>query len=186
MSAVLCPTCGSDKLYQFEASSKLSGAPKADQLPQVCRSCSAIIIKGEVVGLPPEFGDAAVTMADLAEREAAAGREQMEQLDNGARIERWLQNFFKAAYMDGFFRALAYWNHHGKEGRLVRMRELWDEGLASWSGGEEPEESHSLGRMLNKAAYNEFEQLLHLSPGAKNAKSPENKSPTISKSPPRV
>lgn len=180
MTVEKCPSCGSGNLYQFTATPK-KASPPVSELPQVCRACSSILIEGKVVALPPEIAKSAVTMSELAEAEARSGAEELERTPE-ERISHWLKSFYKEAYLDGFWRSLAYWNHHGKEGRLVRMREIWNSGqsmakLNALSVG------NMMGRLMDPEAYTEFKQLLNLSPGAKDATSPENKHSPVPKSP---
>jgi len=165
-----CPSCEGSRLYQFSATER-PGAPSESELPQVCRTCSSVIVDGVVIPLPVEFGELAVSMTSQSEVAAKVGREDLEQ-SKGNRIETWLKNYFRSAYMDGFMRSLAYWNHHGKEGRLVRMRELWNG--ATRVANISKMEPGKTGVMFTLDEYNEFRELLKFSPGAKNVPSTKN------------
>jgi len=177
MSAEICPFCGSERLYQF-SSAQTEYMPEKGKLPQVCRACTSIIVNGEVVDMPESFGVMAVSMSEKAELEAKHGLQELEEIDNGTRIKRWLKNFYFSAYMDGFVRALAYWNHHGKEGRTVRLREIWRQASLTTTVVD-PGSKNRKGIMFTEDLYNEFEQLLNMSPGATNGKSPSNKRPSL-------
>ena len=171
MSADRCPRCNCGELVQFQSKGK------ADRLPQVCRSCSCIVIDGRALTLPEGFEDAALEMVDASAHAAKKAREGLEK-DPEQRIEDYMARRYREAYMDGFVRALAWWTHHGKEGRLKRLREIWDKCVTRIDPNE-----YEVGFFIPKAAYTEFEQLLHMSPGATNGQSPKNKRTSIPKSP---
>ena len=62
---VRCPRCGSERLFQFEAT-KSSVAPAV--LPLVCRECGLITIGGQPVALPAELELQAKELAEDATR----------------------------------------------------------------------------------------------------------------------
>jgi hypothetical protein len=164
-----CERCGSERLFQFEASPsvKVAAAP----LPLVCRQCGQITIGGQVVPLPEAMEKQAMEMAEAAELAGKDTREELEQ-DKDLRIEKYFENVYRRAYLDGFFRCLAFYQHQAKEGRLVRLRELWEAGDDCWRVESHP----GKGRLMSPEAYTEFEQLLTLSaiPEKPNAKDPAN------------
>jgi len=102
-------------------------------------------------------------MLEVTSEAASIGKEARKELeqDPGTRIEKWFSVVYQRGYLHGFFRALAYFQHHAKEGRLVRLRELWDEAQCCNGAGNDPVV------MFDPEAYNEFEQLLRLSFGVK-------------------
>jgi hypothetical protein len=180
-----CLRCGSEDLFQFEVGQAPS-PPKAADLPCVCRGCNAIMVSGEVVDLPEVLAKPILDLAEGSKAYGAKAREELEELakaDPEARVEGYMSNFYRAAYMDGFFRALMFFRHNSREGRLIRLRELWKK--VTMSGRAE-------GRIvcfeMDRVSYNEFEQLLHLSaiPGESNAKSHSHKHPSRSKHRPSV
>lgn len=176
MSADRCPRCDQGDLVQFQAQRVVP----ADRLPQVCRSCSAIVVDGRLLKLPEAFEAQALEMVDASAQAATAARRELEG-DPEQRIEEYMANYYRAAYLDGFVRALAWWTHHGKEGRLKRIRELWN---ASVDDNCWRVESHpGRGRLMTPEAYTEIEQLLNLSPGEPHGQSTKNEHPTIPKSP---
>lgn len=168
-----CSRCGSERLYQFEASPSVRVQPPT--LPLVCRSCGLITIGGEPVRLP----EALETQArDMAEAAATTGKETAEAIadDPNVRVEKYFENVYRKAYLDGFFRALAFYNHVAKEGRLVRMRELWRAARVDIPRGSSDVVVH-----IDADLYTEFEQLLHLgaAPEIINATSPSHARPPV-------
>lgn len=173
---MICPKCGSDATFQFEVGQTPS-PPATEDLPLVCRQCGAIAVAGEVVDLPEVLAKPIRELADGARAWGKKAREELEELakaDPDTRIEAYMANFYRAAYMDGFWRALAFFRHNAKDGRLKRLRELWSEG-SPWPV---PPRLVS-GMMWSDEAYTEFDQLLNLSvvPGESNAKSHAHKRP---------
>lgn len=188
-----CSRCGSDRLYQFEKAPSVQVDVK--DLPVVCRSCGLITVEGKAVPLPESFGKEAMDMADAAEAAGKEIREHLEEQDpKSLRIERYFKRFYEKAFLDGFFRCLAFYRHESKEGRLRRMREIWDDAAAKegrkciYPTGSPLEEATYRGLMMTPEAYTEFEQLLHLSvaPEKPNAQSPSYQSPSVQKRPSQV
>lgn len=170
-----CSRCGSEKLYQFEASSKAPDV--AAPLPLVCRQCGLISVGGVTVNLPTAMEQQAVNLADEAMKVGEETRLAICSEDRqDIRIEKYFANVYQQAYLDGFFRCLAFYQHQAKEGRLVRLRELWNAGDDCWRVESHP----GKGRLMTPEAYTEFEQLLSLSAVLEkpNAESPANEHPT--------
>jgi hypothetical protein len=159
-----CGRCGSPNLFQFESS---KGAVAPAMLPLVCRGCGQITVNGEPLVFPAELEKQAQDMAAAA---AAVGKETADQVlvDPDQRIEVYFTNVYRRAYLDGFFRALLFWRHHGKEGRLRRVRDLWRQ-LAPLA---HVAESSTIALNIPKAAYDELRQLLEL--GEHHAPRPAN------------
>jgi hypothetical protein len=173
---VICPRCSSEDLFQFEVS-PTPAPPAAEDLPLVCRTCGAIMVAGEPVDLPEVLAKPIRELAENAKGWGKKAREELEELgkaDPNARIEAYMGNFYRAAYMDGFFRALIFFRHHAREGRLRRIRELWAQ------GGVEYQPRDETIFILPTAAYTEIDQLVNLSvvPGESNAKSHAHKRPS--------
>ena len=169
-----CGRCGSDRLYQFEASPTVR--VEASPLPLVCRGCGVITIDGEAIQLPQALECQAMEVAEAAAHAGEQAREQLEEEDPTAtRIEKYFENVYRKGYLDGFFRCLAFFRHNSKEGRLRRMRELWDAGSPCCSTSVDSIDRQ--GKLLAEGAYTEFEQLLHLSavPGETDASSSAHK-----------
>lgn len=177
-----CSKCGSENTFQFEASPPPRKLPGPAELPLVCRDCGQIVIDGKPVDLPEVLAKPIRELAENARAWGKKSREELEQLataDPEYRIEAYMAKFYKAAYLDGFFRALAFFQHNVKEGRLVRMRKLWPK------IGDPPEhvnkERGEVVLVADLAAYNEFEQLLLLNavPETSDATRHSNKEKTI-------
>ena len=121
------------------------------------------------------LGFALVAALCFAIPSAQAQAEMSEQdLADVARIEAYFNNVYRKAFIDGFFRCLAFYQHQEKEGRIRRLREIWDTG--SQSGRRHPGKPEQRGILLDVELYTEFDQLLRLSsaPEKPNAPSPSN------------
>ena len=167
-----CPRCSSERLYQFEATEAAQPRPGATELPLVCRDCGLITIGGQAVNLPAELEKSARGLAEAVATAANGATEKLAVVD---RVETYMSNFFKAAYLEGFFRAIAFFRHNAKEGRLVRLRELWGRNLEVEHMGQPPEELKLFAMTVE--AYTEFERLLQPHQGDTDAKSPSNQHP---------
>ena len=164
---MICSRCGADRLYQFVATPRPQARPAAAELPLVCRSCGLITIDGQEVNLPEKLERAAKSMIETQESAIAAGVSDLEK-EPEQDIEGYMRGFYTAAYLEGFFRALAFFSHDAKEGRIRRLRVLWAlRELIYVDAYAETTVS------LPTKAYNEFVQLLHLNsvPGEDDAKS---------------
>lgn len=172
-----CSRCGKDRLYRFQPSGPL---PEA-QLPVVCRDCGLITVDGKPVGLPPEIEQQAVSLATEASKsadEAAAELEQQPELTEQDRIRQYMGRFYSKAYLDGFFRALAFFRHHAKEGRIRRIRKIWSSARIDIPRG-----SSDVVVRLDGDLYTEFEQLLYLSTqGSGDATGFPHERPSVPKS----
>ena len=170
-----CPRCQSTRIYQFEAAPAAQERPTPSELPAVCRDCGQITIGGKPARFPENLEKATLSLAEAEAKAAETAGEELEEVD---RVEVYMKNFYRAAYLDGFFRALAFFRHNAKEGRLVRLRKLWEEGMGT--GGST--ETHGMvdGKLWPREGYTEFEQLLYLNavPGESDAKSHSNKHPS--------
>jgi len=120
-----CTRCGSDRLFQFQANPVASKrAVNPGLFPLVCRSCGQITVNGEPLVVPESFEKQA---QDLAEAAAEAGKQAVDELaaDPNARVEKYFAKVYRDAYLDGFVRCLVFYQHNAKEGKLKRLRELW-------------------------------------------------------------
>jgi len=177
-----CPACQSDRTYQFEVAPgiPLHGRPRANELPVVCRSCGAITVGGTPLDLPDSFSQEAMSIADAADAEAKAVVRRLEgavEDDEEVKIEDYFRSVYVRAYLDGFVRALMFFRHEEKTGRVLRLRSLWSKFL-----------NGSMGRLpgdvllrVEPEAYNEFGQLLNLRSGSRrlHAQGNENDGTTI-------
>ena len=157
-----CSRCSSERSYQFEASPSARSRPTDSELPVMCRDCGLISIGGKPVALPEQLEQAARGMADAESLEVPKAVGEINEITEAEWVETYMSKFFRTAYLEGFFRALAFFRHDAKEGRLKRLRKLW---------GKLKIEGHGEGRFVHiefdRDTYTEFEQLIHLgsSPG---------------------
>lgn len=171
-----CVKCGSEWLFQFVVSQTPS-PPAAEDLPLVCQACGVIMISGKVIDLPEVLARPIRELAEQAKGWGKKAREDLEEMaraDPDARVEGYMANYYKTAYHEGFFRALMFFQHIAKEGRLRRLRALWRGGIvASQLGEDHPDRPERKGVLMNVEAYTEFEQLLNPSavPGESDAPS---------------
>lgn len=174
---MICPRCNSERSYQFEASPSERKRPTPTELPDVCRDCGLISIGGMPVELPPELEKAARGMAEAQAAEVPRATEELNEISEAEWVEVYMSKFFRTAYLEGFFRALAFFRHDAKDGRMIRLRKLWEGGALT--SDIRPGRETRRGIMMGEAAYTEFEQLLNLSaaPGDPNAQSHPNKRP---------
>jgi hypothetical protein len=156
-----CGRCGSDRLFQFEADPRASKrAVNPSSFPLVCRNCGLITVNGVALEFPAAFEAQA---KDLAESAAMAGEAAVVELaaDPNTRVEKYFARVYRDAYLDGFLRCLAFYQHNAKEGKLKRLRELWR--------GVDKEVSKSPGIHLawitmSREVFEEFDQLMMLGP----------------------
>ena len=120
-----CSRCGSKRLFRFEPGQGVRVGPDA-VLPEVCRDCGLTMVGGVHLLLPPELEVATKKLAIAA---AEVGKETREQImaDPDARVEKYFTRVYERGYLDGFIRAFAFFKHETKEGRLARVKKLWEE-----------------------------------------------------------
>jgi len=179
---VNCPRCGSDRRFAFEANREGSRGTVAAGLPVVCRACGQITVNDQPVSFPVEFEQQAKGLAEAAD---AAGQEALHalQVDPNIAIPAYFARVYRKAYLDGFFRAMGYALHHAKEGRLRRLRELWE--AVGVSPGRNPMlPDGQRERMLvdmSQPAYDEFVALLRfgVTPAEQDVARPTNESPAV-------
>lgn len=116
-----CPECRTGELYQFEPGDR---HVDPSQLPTVCRDCGRITVGGIHVPLPEAMEAQAKELAGAAAAVAKEAREDLE-ASGGQRIEAYMSRYYVKAYLDGFFRALAFFRHNAREGRIFRIRRIW-------------------------------------------------------------
>jgi len=174
---MICSRCNSERSHQFATTKAVRSRPEPNELPLVCLGCGLMTIDGTAVNLPEELEKAARGMAEAQAAEVEKARAGLEDAPDD-RVELYMKKFFKTAYLEGFFRALAFFRHDAKEGRLVRLRELWSD--TTLVSNIVPGKETRRGVMMGEAAYTEFEQLLSLNVvlGDLDAKSDTNKRST--------
>lgn len=157
-----CGRCGSDRLFQFLATPASSKRAVNDaELPLVCRSCGQITVNGSALQFPEAFEAQA---KDMAEAAAQSGRAATEALtsDPNAKVTAYFAKVYREAYLDGFLRCLAFYQHNLKEGRLKRLRELWSK--RSFPASESICRLHGGLVYLTPPALAEFDSLMMLGP----------------------
>ena len=197
---MICARCSSERLFMFEAGSRIrKDAPVI--LPVICRDCGQIMVDGIAVSVPSGFSAATRSLKQTAARVGADVRKQLEK-DPDLRVEKYFAKVYETAYLEGFMRATAYHQHHAKEGRLVRLRELWEDVHVVASSREfceegEPAEEHwgrhhkkyiagstRLTLQASEPVYTEFSKLLQL--GDRHGTSSADKHQTKQESPAHV
>lgn len=168
-----CVRCASTRTYAFEASP--SARAKPENLPVVCRDCGQIMIAGAAVSFPPELEAQAKTMAQQAAEAVEAALVPLADPDQPVR--KYLTRFHREAFLDGFWRALLYFRHNAREGRVKRLRELWRSVAPI-------EERRIHDRCITtlqipSEVYAEFVQLLELGAGEPDGTRPSNQDPPV-------
>lgn len=166
-----CAACGGE-VYQFHPGPGVRAT--AAGLPQICRRCGELRVDGHVVVMPTGFNDKMASMAEEASRTAAEETRNLTAettLTGDARIGAYFERVYKAGYINGFFRAVAYWTSIIKEGRVNRLRQLWRSFKKDASGG-----SSAFVVTMDGDLYTEFDRLLEL--GAQAPESAHGQSPS--------
>ena len=161
-----CAACGGD-LFQFEPPSSIKGIDST-ALPAACRRCGQISVSGKPLRFPPAFQQ---KVAGIAEEAARQGQVAQRELiaDPNLRVEKYFAEVYRTGFLHGFTRALAWFTHYGKEGRLTRLRRLW-------SSAEKNEISPLVEIRMQPTEFDEFNQLLAMSALAReeHAQGPSN------------
>lgn len=97
-------------------------------------------------------------MAEAQLTEVEKARTELQDSAADDRVDEFMSKFFKAAYLEGFFRAVAYFRHNARQGRLVRLREIWDR--SSRSSRIRPGIPILESIQMSESDYNEFQVLL--------------------------
>src|SRR4051812_16692607 len=113
-----CLACGGE-LFRFAPPPSARSIDLA-ALPTACRQCRQICVGNEPVSLPP----ATVHVATETARQGRLARERL-LADPTLRIERYFGEDSRTGFLHGVFRAMSFFPHHTKEGRLRRLRTLW-------------------------------------------------------------
>ena len=155
-----CSRCGADRTFQFQADPLASkrAVHEAD-LPLVCRSCGQITVNGVALQFPAAFEANAKDLADAAAKAAEETRIELAN-DPDARILRYFTKIYREAYLDGFLRCLAFYQHNAKEGKLKRLRELWQ--TIQTTVASEDGMPQTVYARFQASAFDEFSQLMLL------------------------
>jgi hypothetical protein len=145
-----CAACGGD-IVQFEPPASIQSVDRA-ALPTACRRCGQICVNGK----PLRFSQALrQQVTGIAEEAASQGRSARQKLlsDPAIRVEKYFDHVYRTGFVHGFVRALAWSTHQTKEGRLKRLRRLW-QGSLKISGPTEVE------IRMRPEVFLEFQQLI--------------------------
>jgi len=153
-----CTRCGGGRLFQFQADPLASKrAVPETMLPLVCRGCGQISVDGVALVFPEALEAQAKDMATAAAEAGAKAVEDLAAEGPEARVTRYFQKVYREAYLDGFLRCLAFYQHNAKEGKLKRLREIWR------TTSRPP--SHDMARVaFTNETFEEFDQLMNLGP----------------------
>lgn len=169
-----CPRCGSDRIAHFETSGRSPAARvPASQLPACCQDCGLVMVDGKPIELPEVLERAARDLAATQDVAVAAAQEGLGQSPD--RLGAYLQNLYRTAYLDGFFRALGFARIQERGGRLKRLRELWRRRMARDADGADLHPETVL-IAFPRDLYTELGELLELGapPGGTDASDSEN------------
>ena len=125
----VCPRCEGGRMVTFgtKGDSPAAQVPP-QQLPTACADCGLVVVDGKAVQLPEQVEKATQELADTMAEAVEKAREGLEA--DTDRLEQYLRNLYRTAYLDGFFRALGYSRYQQRPGRLKRLRELWRRRMA--------------------------------------------------------
>jgi len=143
-----CPDCDSKTVRLYPPDKRLSN------LPSYCDTCEILWIDGERVEPVEEFKNQFKAVDECAK--AAAGTIKEELLANPEeRIQQYFERVFNWAFSEGFVRSYMYVRFKMKEGRMVRIRELWEKGKVDHYTGKfsglSVEELRELDRLITWA-----------------------------------
>ena len=113
-----------------------------------------------------------MSMAQAAQAAGDETRVQLEAEDaKSVQIATYFERVYRRAYLDGFFRSLAFYQYNAKEGRMRRIRDLW-KSFSAWRAAK----NEGVLLRVEEQAYTEFDQLIKFSatPESQNAKNSSN------------
>lgn len=114
-----CPACGSPRIEIYKACKRI-------RTPALmCTVCHTLWFNGEKIELPedwdkkyPLVSKKAEEVSDLIVKEALE--------DPNFRAKKYFERVFIWAFSEGFTRAYAMFRHSFREGRMKRIRALWE------------------------------------------------------------
>lgn len=152
-----CAACGGE-LFQFTPPPSIR-AVRTPLLPTACRRCGQICIEGTPLALPEALERNVAGIAEEAARQGQLARAELVTNPN-VRVEKYFDHVYRTGFVHGFVRALAWFTHQVKEGRLKRLRRLWRD-------AERIEETGSVDVRMSAAAFAEFDHLMEMDVVAK-------------------
>lgn len=121
-----CTSCKSTRLFQFSANADASHRTVTPQdMPVICRDCNQVTVNSQPIE-PVDYAER--KPEDLSAAATAAGQAARGDLLAGTvelRIEQYFAKVYREAYLDGFLRCMAFYRQNAREGRIKRLRELW-------------------------------------------------------------
>jgi hypothetical protein len=151
-SSRTCRACGGE-LFRFEPPASIRGVERS-ALPTACQRCGQICVDGTPLAFPPAFQEKVAGIAEESARQARLARQQLLS-DPAVRVEKYFDHVYRTGFVHGFVRALAWFTHQAKEGRLRRLRRIWRAADRSPSTAE-------VEIRMSPEAYSEFERLIEL------------------------
>jgi hypothetical protein len=147
-----CAACGGE-LFQFTPPASIKGVC-ASLLPTACRRCGQICLEGTPLALPEALERSVAAIAEEAARQGQLACAELVTHPN-SRVEKYFDHVYRTGFVHGFLRALAWFTHQVKEGRLKRLRRLWREAVRR-------QESGSVDVQMTAAAFAEFDHLMQM------------------------
>jgi hypothetical protein len=147
-----CAACGGE-LFQFTPPPSIRGV-STPLLPTACRRCGQICIEGTPLSFPESFERRVAGIAEEAAHQGQLAREQLV-TDPNVRVEKYFDHVYRTGFVHGFMRALAWFSHQVKEGRLKRLRRLWRDAERSRTEG-------GVEIRMSAAAVTEFDHLMEM------------------------
>ena len=144
-----CPDCGSPLIEVYKACRRVRTPA------QMCTVCHTLWFNGEKTELPKDWDKRYPTVAKRAEE--VSDRIVLEALEDPAfRAKKYFERVFMWAFSEGFTRAYSIFRHNFREGRMKRIRELWEKTKVKQIGWDEvlieglsTGEAEELSRLIN-------------------------------------
>lgn len=161
-----CSACGGD-LFQFEPPAAIRSVDR-EAFPTACRRCGQICVEGKPLPFPPAFRQKVAGIAEEAALQAQSARQKLLS-DPAVRVEKYFDHVYRAGFVHGFVRALAWFTHNAKEGRLKRLRGLWRDTAKT-------HEAQDVHIRMRHEAFLEFDRLLErdVAPRGEHAQGPSD------------
>ena len=116
-----CGDCGGEMIPFYGDDQRVS------RIPAYCETCRALWIDGKKIDLPKEALKEIKSVSDQAKEASEKASEEIHR-DPKVRVRKYFEGVFNWAFAEGFLRAYMFFKHKTREGRLKRIREIWDKG----------------------------------------------------------
>lgn len=117
-----CPDCGIQVFPLYDPNDK-----RLTCLPAYCTQCEVLWIDGEKTVPTKDFQAQFKNVLELSKEAGEKTKDEILQ-NPEIRIQKYFERVFRWAFAEGFMRAYIFIKYKMKEGRLKRMREIWDNG----------------------------------------------------------